>query len=158
VHAAVLVAARHFLVEDAAASGHPLDVAGAECSTIPEAVAVRDVARQHVGDRLDAPMRVPGKAGEVVRGVVVAKIVEQQERIEVGRIAESERALQPDAGAFERGFRRTDVSDRANGHRSMLLPVSILYIVDILNSHLILSSSSTQLAPVRTILIESLLL
>ena len=45
-------------------------------------------------------MRMPRKAGKIVAGVVVAEVVEQQERIELGGVAESERALQLDAGAF----------------------------------------------------------
>src|SRR5690242_19819362 len=45
VHAAVLIAARHFLVKDAAAGRHPLHVAGAHRAAIAEAVAVLDGAR-----------------------------------------------------------------------------------------------------------------
>ena len=41
--------------------GHPLDVAGAEAAAIAEAVAVLDGTREHVGDRLDAAMRMPRK-------------------------------------------------------------------------------------------------
>ena len=36
------------MVDDAAAGGHPLDVAGAEAAAIAEAVAVFDVAGEHV--------------------------------------------------------------------------------------------------------------
>ena len=50
-------------------------------------------------------MRMPRKAGEVVVRVVVAEIVEQQERIELGRVAEPEGAPQLHAGAFDCGFR-----------------------------------------------------
>src|SRR6266850_2506945 len=102
VYAPVLVVLRHFLMQDAAASGHPLHVAGTEAAAIAEAVAVRHLAGQHVGDRFDPSMRVPWKAGEIVVRVLVAKIVEEQKRIELGRIAKPERALQLDAGAFER--------------------------------------------------------
>jgi hypothetical protein len=37
-------------------------------------------------------MRMPGEAGEIVGGNIVAKIVEQEKRIEVGCVAESERS------------------------------------------------------------------
>ena len=84
------VALRHLLVQDAAARRHPLHVAGAERAPVAEAVAVLDGARQHVGDGLDAAMRMPREAGEVVVGPVVAEVVEQQERIELGRVAEAE--------------------------------------------------------------------
>jgi hypothetical protein len=104
VHAALLVTLRHFLMQDAAPGGHPLHVAGAEITAVAEAVAVLDVAGQHVGDGLDAPMRMPGKAGTIFVRAVVAKIVEQQERVELGSVAETERAAQMHAGAFDRGL------------------------------------------------------
>ena len=44
------------------------------CSTSPA---------EHVGDGLDAAMRMPREAGQIVVRVVVAEVVEQQERIEV---------------------------------------------------------------------------
>ena len=100
MHAALRVALRHLLMHDAAAGRHPLHVAGAEHALIAEAVAVLDLAGQDVGDRLDAAMRMPGKAGLVLVGIVVAEIVEQQERIELLGVAEAEGAAQMHAGAF----------------------------------------------------------
>ncbi len=98
------VALRHLLVEDAAAGRHPLDVAGAEPAAIAEAVAVLDRAGEHIGDGLDAAMRMPGEAGEVVLGPVVAEIVEEQERIELGGLAEAEGAVELDPGPFHGGL------------------------------------------------------
>ncbi len=63
VHPARRVAVRHLLVEDAAAGGHPLHVAGTERALVAQAVGVVDRAGQHVGDGLDAAVRVPGEAG-----------------------------------------------------------------------------------------------
>ena len=63
-------------------------------AAVAEAVAVLDRAGEHVGDRLDAAVRVPREAGEVVGRALVAEIVEQQERIEVARVAEAEGAAQ----------------------------------------------------------------
>ena len=120
MHAALRVALRHLLVHDAAARRHPLHVARAEAAAIPEAVAVLDAARQHVGDRLDAAVRVPREPGEKVVRVVVAEVVEQQERIEFRRVAEPERALQPHAGALDGRFRFTDVLHWPDGHRCLL--------------------------------------
>ena len=101
MHAALRVALRHFLMQDAAPGRHPLHVAGAEIAAIAEAVAVLDVAGQHIGDGLDAAMRMPGKAGAIFVRPVVAEIVEQQERIELGGVAEAEGAAQMHAGAFD---------------------------------------------------------
>ena len=95
VHAALRVTLRHLLVEDAAAGGHPLHVAGAQRAAVAEAVAVLDRAGQHVGDGLDAAVRMPREAGPVVLGPVVAEIVEQQERVELAGVAEAEGARRP---------------------------------------------------------------
>jgi len=56
-------------------------------------------------------MRVPRKSGEVIGRYIIAKIVEQQERIKILGIAEAEGAPQMDARAFNRRFRLDDVFD-----------------------------------------------
>ena len=104
MHAAVRVAFGHLLVENAAAGGHPLHVAGGHAALVAERVAVRDLAGEHIGDGLDAAVRMPGEAGQIVGRILVAKVVEQQERIEFGGLAEAEGALQLDAGALDGGF------------------------------------------------------
>ena len=110
------VAFGHLLVQDAAARRHPLDVAGGHAALVAEAVAVRDFAGQDVGDGLDAAMRVPGKSGEVVRRIFVAEVVEQQERIEFLGFAETEGALQLDAGALDGGLGFENLFDCAKRH------------------------------------------
>src|SRR5258708_26617285 len=105
-------------MHDAAAGGHPLHVAGAKRAAIAEAVAMLDRAREHVGDGLDAAMRMPRKARAVIFRPVVAEIVEQQKRIEFVGIAEAKRALKFDAGAFDRRLWLDDLLDGANGHGS----------------------------------------
>ena len=104
-------------MDDAAAGGHPLDVAGGDGAAVAHAVAVLHGSGEDVGDGLDAAMRMPGKAGEIVLGNVVAEVVEQQEGIEVGRVAEAEGAAQMDARAFERGLGLDEAFDGSNGHR-----------------------------------------
>ena len=59
VHAALRIALRHLLMQDAAAGRHPLHVARAQLALVAEAVAVLDGAGEHIGDRLDAAMRMP---------------------------------------------------------------------------------------------------
>ena len=68
---------------------------------VAEAVAVLDRSGEHIGDGLDAAVRVPRKARTVVIGEIVAKVVEQQKRIEGGRIAEAESAAQFDTGPLD---------------------------------------------------------
>jgi hypothetical protein len=49
-------------------------------------------------------MRMPGKPGEIFFRPVVAEIVKQQERIELGGVAEAESAAKVNASAFHRGL------------------------------------------------------
>ena len=60
----------------AAAGGHPLHAAVAEQALIAGRVAVAHAPGNHVGDGLEAAVRVVGKAGDVVAGLVRAKGVE----------------------------------------------------------------------------------
>src|ERR1051325_63960 len=107
-------------MENAASRCHPLNVAGSKTAAIAQAVAVLDLAGQHIGDRLDPPMRMPGESGAVIVGVLVAKIVEEQKRVELGRIAEPERALQLDARPFEVRLRMKHAFDGPDRHRVLL--------------------------------------
>jgi hypothetical protein len=84
---------RHLLVQNAAAGRHPLHVAGGHAALVAQAVAVRHFAGKHIGDGLDAAVRMPGKSGHVIRRILIAEIVQQQERIELLGFAETEGAL-----------------------------------------------------------------
>ena len=121
MHAAQRIALGHFLVDDAPARGHPLQVAGPDGAAVAHAVAVLDRAGQDVGDGFDAAMRMPREAGEIIVRDVVAKIVEQEEGIEVGGIAEAERAAQMHARAFESGLGLDQAFDGSNGHIVLLV-------------------------------------
>jgi hypothetical protein len=116
VHASLRIALGHFLVHDAAARGHPLHVAGAKRAAIAEAVAVIDGAGQHVGNGLDAAMRMPREPGEVIIRTLVAEIVEQQKWIELVGFPEPKTAVQLDAGTFHGGCGRDNAFNRADRH------------------------------------------
>ena len=116
MHPAILVALRHLLVNDAAPGGHPLDVAGADGAAVAHAVAVLHRSRQDVGDRLDSAVRMPREARQVILRNVIAEVVEQEEWVEVGRIAEPERAAQTHARAFKRRLGFTESLNRSNRH------------------------------------------
>ena len=60
-----------------------------------------DGPRQHIGDGLDPPVRVPGKAGEVFFGPFRPEVVEHQERVEERELAVPECPVEPDAGTFD---------------------------------------------------------
>jgi len=93
MHAALRVAFRHLLVQDAAAGGHPLHVTGRHLAFVAEAVAVFHRPGQHIGDGLDATMGMPREPGEIVFRVVAAEIVKQQKRIEFFSLAKAEGTL-----------------------------------------------------------------
>src|SRR5215813_4217153 len=116
MHPAVLVALRHLLVNDPAPGGHPLDVTGGNDAVVPHAVTVLHRTREDVRDRLDSSVRVPGEARQVILRDVIAEVVEEEEWVEVGRIAESECASQSHARAFERRLGFAESLNRSNGH------------------------------------------
>jgi hypothetical protein len=66
---------------------------------------VIDLAREDIGDGLDAAMRVRGKSPRMACGIVVAEIVEEPERVKLGGIAKAEGAAQVHARTFHRGGR-----------------------------------------------------
>ena len=115
VHHPPVVSLRHFLVDDAAPRGHPLDVAGGDNPLITHAVAVLHVAGEHVGDGLDPPVRVPGEPLQIVLRPVIAKIVQQQKWVEHRHLAEAEDPFQVYPGPFHRGLGFQDFADVAGG-------------------------------------------
>ena len=78
-----------------------------------------DLAGKHVSDRLDAAMRMPREAREILFGIVVAEVVQQQERIELLGVAEAEGAAQMHARSFERGLGLDDLLHRTDGHGTL---------------------------------------
>ena len=58
------------------------------------------IAFGDIGDRLDAPVRMPGKAFQEMRGGVGTKIVEHQKRVKLWRLAVTENAMEMNPGPF----------------------------------------------------------
>src|SRR5438552_2498742 len=88
-------------MQNAAAGGHPLHVTGGHFAFIAETVAMLDRTGEHVSYGLDAAMRMPGKSRQIVFGIVVSEIVQQQKWIEFLGRAETEGALQLYACALD---------------------------------------------------------
>jgi hypothetical protein len=63
-------------------------------------------------------MRVPGKAGQILVRVVVPKVIEEQKRIEIRGVSESEGTAEVHTGALYGGLRLADVFDGSDGHGS----------------------------------------
>src|SRR5437588_12967482 len=112
MHSALHIAFGHLLMEDTAAGGHPLHVSGAHLAFIAEAIAVLNGAGEHICNRFYAAMRMPGKSGEIVLGIVIAEIVQQEERIEFFGLAKAECSLELYARALNRGCRLNDLFNR----------------------------------------------
>src|SRR3981189_1045647 len=91
-------------MKNAAARSHPLHIASRHLSFITETVTVLDRTGEYIGDGLDPTMRMPGKSGKVVRRILIAEVVQQQERIEILGFAETEGTLQLDTSTLECGL------------------------------------------------------
>src|ERR1700719_2461669 len=114
------VSFRHFLMDDAAARRHPLNVAGRDGTAVAHAIAVLNSYRQDIRDGFDPAMRVPREPSQIILGNVVAEIVQEKEWIEVGCIAESESAAKMHASAFERRLGLDELLNGSNGHFGLL--------------------------------------
>ena len=80
-----------------------------------------NIACEHVSDGLDAAVRMPRKAGAILFRPVIAEIVEQQKRIELGGVSKAERAAQVHAGALDGRLGRDDAFHGPDGHGRTLL-------------------------------------
>jgi hypothetical protein len=70
-------------------------------------------------------MRMPRKAGEVIRRTVVPEIVEQEERIVFAGVAEAESSFLLDAGPLERRLCLHDLFHWPDGHIASLTELLI---------------------------------
>ncbi|MNT06635.1 hypothetical protein D3C72_1413120 [compost metagenome] len=101
-HAAVFLLG-HFRVDHACACHHPLRAAVLQQPLVAGAVAMAHAASQHVGDGLEAAVRVIGEAADVVILAVGAEGIEHQERVQPALQVLRQHAGQLDAGAVGRG-------------------------------------------------------
>src|ERR1700730_14651204 len=129
MHSPLRVSLRHFLVKNSAPGCHPLDVAGAELAPVSQAVAVIHASREHIGNCLDAAVRVPWKSRAVVVWTFIAEIIEQEEWVELARITEAEGTAQFHACAFDRGFGFDGTLNGPNGHVGLTSLMAMLIFV-----------------------------
>ena len=105
-------AARHFLVQDAAAGTHPLHIAGTDEARVAKAVAVMRGALEHVGDGFDAAVRMVREAADgTFEGIVEGEMVEEQEGIELVADARRDGTAKPHARALDGVLRFDDLGD-----------------------------------------------
>jgi len=84
VHSAIQIALGHFLVDDSAACGHPLNVTSSDGATIPNAIAVLNRSGKDIGDRLNAAVGMPRETRQVILRDVITEIVQQEKWVKIG--------------------------------------------------------------------------
>ena len=95
---------RHLLVDDPAAGGHPLYVAGPDTPMVAHAVAMLYQPFQHIGDGLDAPVGMPRESGQIFGRVGGVEIIqEHQERVKLRHLGIAEGPFQMNPGPFDGG-------------------------------------------------------
>src|SRR6202030_517959 len=119
VHATHFIALGHLLVNNSAARGHPLHVPWGNRAVIPQAVFMLHGSGKHIGDRLDAAVRMPRKTRQIILRHVVPEIVQQQERIKLGSIPKAEGPAQMHARPFAGRLRFDEPLYGSNGHGSL---------------------------------------
>src|SRR6266704_929912 len=103
-------------MDDAPTGSHPLDLTRRDGATVSKAVPVLDSAGKDVGNGFNAAMGMPGEAGEIIFRNVIAKVIQQKERVEFRSVSEAERAPQMHAGPFTRRLGFNQPLDRSNRH------------------------------------------
>ncbi len=106
----------HLRMHDAAPSRHPLHATGHQQALAAVVVAMAHTAFQHVGDGLEAAVRMHRKTGDVVLRTLGAEGVEHQKRIDRRLLRCTDEARQFDAGTIGSGQASRNVEDVA-GHR-----------------------------------------
>ena len=107
-------------MENSAPGRHPLHVTGSKLAPVSQTVAVIDASRQHIGDGLDASVRMPWEPRAIILWTIVAEVVEQEEWIELAGITEAESATQLHACTFDRGLGLDNAPHRPNGHDDLI--------------------------------------
>ncbi len=102
-------------MDDTATGGHPLHAAGAEQADIALVVAMAHAPGQHIGDGLEAAVRMVGKTADIVGRLVRAEFVQHQEGVEIRQFRPAD-----DPGEANPG----PVAGRASAHDAEHLPVS----------------------------------
>ena len=99
-------------MQDAATRAHPLHIARTDETLVAEAVAVSSGAFEHVGDGLDAAVRVVRKAAQgPLERIVEGEVVEEQEGIEFIADARRDRAAQLHSGTLDGDLRFDNFGD-----------------------------------------------
>jgi hypothetical protein len=98
-------------MDDAASRSHPLDVSGCDHAFVSHTVAVFHISTEDISDGLDSPIRMPGESLRVISGIVLAKIIEEQKKVELRRLAETKGSVQVEASPLDGLFAFNGLAD-----------------------------------------------
>ena len=101
-----------FGVDYAFACGHPLHATVLQQSFMPGAVSVQHAPGDHVSHGFKAPVRMVRKTGNVVVGLVAAKGIKHQKRVEAVLQVLGEHAVELDTCAIRGGLAGDQALDR----------------------------------------------
>ena len=108
---------RHFGMNHAPASQHPLQPAAFQQPRVSSAVAVAHLTRDQIGQRLETAMRMIRKAGPVIPAFIAPETVQQQKGIEPAVQSLTDDASQFHARPFRHGTARDELLDNTAGSR-----------------------------------------
>ena len=115
VHAAPVIALGHFLVNDAAAGGHPLHVPWGDHSFVAQAVAMFHFPGCDISNGLNSPVGMPGEAFQIIGGIVAAEIIQEEKRVKFRHLIIAKGPVEVDPGPFQGGFALPDFGDFSDG-------------------------------------------
>jgi len=103
-------------VDDPTSGSHPLNVPRSDRTAIADAVTVLDRPGENISDRFHSAVGMPWEPRAVIVGVVTSKIVQEEKRIEIRCIAETENTPKVHTGTFECRLGSNETFDRSHGH------------------------------------------
>ena len=71
---------------------------------------------QHVRDRFDAAVRVPGETCAIALRIVISEVVQKQKRVHLVGVAEAKGAAEMNARSLSRRLGLDDASHWSDGH------------------------------------------
>ncbi|MBP1717496.1 MAG: hypothetical protein H6Q43_934 [Deltaproteobacteria bacterium] len=120
-HQPVLFPFRHFLVNDPAARGHPLDVPRLNDPLISHAVPMFHLSMKDIRDCLNPAVGMPREALQVVSRVVGMKIIKKKKRIQHGNMLIAKGSFQMNPGALDGRLAFENLFDLSDFCHSILL-------------------------------------
>ena len=98
-------------MQNAAARGHPLHAARAEQTGVALVVVMAHAPGQHIGDGLEAAVRMFRKTRQIIARFIRTELVEHQKRIEIRQLGRTDHTRESHARAIARRVSAHDLFD-----------------------------------------------